>query len=118
MVPRDASAAGARAQWASLMISRAGEYGVVTVLSRQLGVSRQTLYVGKATGLRALEQAFAPKGSAPAARPELERAVLTLLVEGHASDRGIRACLAGLGWGPVSLGAISAVVRGAEARAL
>jgi len=100
------------------MIDRSGDYGAVTALSGQLGVSRQTLYEWKATGRRALEAAFAPAASAPAVRPGLERAVLTLLVEGHASVRGIRDCLAEMGFGAVGLGTIGEVVGAAGGRAL
>src|SRR5260370_120167 len=107
-------AAAERAQWASRMIDRSGDYGAVTALSGQLGVSRQTLYEWKATGRRALEAAFAPAASAPAVRPGLERAVLTLLVEGHASVRGIRDCLAEMGFGAVRLGTIGEVVGAAR----
>lgn len=41
---RHASTPAQRAQWVSQMIAHAGEYGVVTALSRAAGVSRQTLY--------------------------------------------------------------------------
>ncbi len=100
------------------MIAHAGEYGFVTALSRELGVSRQTLYAWEAIGLAALEAAFTPSAAATVAPPAVERAVLTLLVEGHASYRGIHACLAALGYGGVSLGTIAAIVAAAEQRAL
>jgi len=48
---------------------------------------------------------------------ELERDILTLLVEGHANYRGIRRCLRQVGRRQVSLGTISAVVQEAERRA-
>lgn len=62
-----------------------------------------------------MQAAFEPKE--PEARTQLERAVLTLLVEGHASYRGIQACLAELQGQHVSLGMISAIVQEAGARA-
>ena len=105
-----------RMAWVSYLLAHAGEYGVVTALSRTARVSRQTVYTWLACGQAALEQAFAPPTAAAAAR--LERDILTLLVEEHASYRGIRRCLRQVGRRQVSLGTISAVVREAERRAL
>ena len=62
-----------------------------------------------------MEAAFEPKR--PQATTQLERAVLTLLVEGHASYRGIQACLAVLLDQHVSLGTITAIVQNAGERA-
>src|SRR5215210_7595971 len=101
MGSRHASTPTERAQVVSQMIAHAGEYGAVSALSRSLGVSRQTLYTWEALGLAALEAAFTPAAPAPIRAPALERAVLTLLVEGHASYRGIHACLEALGYEPV-----------------
>ena len=112
------STAEQRAQVVSQMIAHAGEYGVVTALSRTLGVSRQTLYTWEALGLAALEAAFTPAAPAPVRSPAVERAVLTLLVAGHASYRGIQACLDALGYGHVSLGTIAAISAEAQRRAL
>ncbi len=100
------------------MIAHSGEYGVVTGLSRQLGVSRQTLSTWCDQGLRALEQVFAPASLAASPSPALERAILTLLVAGHARDRGIHACLRVLPPQPVRLATIAGVVQEAERRAL
>jgi hypothetical protein len=99
------------------LLSRQGEYGLVTGLSRAAGVARQTLYTWRERGRAALEQAFAPPVAGRSADDALGRVVLTLLVEGHAGERGIRRCLAEQGRA-VSLGAISAVVTEAERRAL
>ena len=99
------------------LLSRQGEYGVVTMLSRQVGVARQTLYTWRERGREALEQVFAPPSPARLLDGGLERQILTLLVEGHAGERGIRRCLAEQGRA-VSLGTISAVVTEAERRAL
>lgn len=44
--------------------------------------------------------------------------MLTLLVEGHASARGIQACLRGVSGQPVSLGTIAAIIGAAQHRAL
>lgn len=118
MGQRHASTPAQRAQVVSQLLAHAGEYGVVTAVSRALGVSRQTLYTWTAIGLTALEAAFAPAPATAVVTPALERAVLTLLVEGHASYRGIQACLRALGGGVVSLGAIAAIVGAAQRRAL
>src|SRR5712691_11669531 len=91
------------------MLTAEGEYGLVTALSRRVGVSRQTLYAWTERGLRALEQTFAPP-VAPVVTAALQRDILTLLVEGHASYRVLRRCLQQVGHRAVSLGAISAVV--------
>src|SRR5712692_3588199 len=104
-----------RAQWVSALVAQEGTYGVVSHLSQMAEVSRQTLYSWKATGQSALEAAFEPKE--PQARTPLERAVLTLLVEGHASYRGIQACLAVLRGQQVSLGTITGIVQEAGERA-
>ncbi len=105
-----------RVAWVSYLLAHAGEYGVVTALSRTMGVSRQTLYAWVERGRAGLEQVFAPPVAA--ADADLERHILTLLVEGHASYRGIWCCLRQVGQRQVSLGTISAVVRAAERLAL
>src|ERR687894_31674 len=92
MVQRHNSTAAQRAQAVTRMIVHAGDYGVVTHLSRQLGVSRQTLYTWTERGSQALAQAFLPAPAPTPVTPALERAILTLVVEGHASIRGIQAC--------------------------
>ena len=118
MGQRHPSTPGQRAQWASQLIAQAGEYGLVTALSRRVGVSRQSLYSWRARGLAALERAFSPAGDAGVVPPGLERAILTLLVEGHASYRGLQRCLRELRQQEVSLGTIAAVVGEAQRRAL
>src|SRR3982751_4105287 len=107
-----------RARVVGRLIGHAGEYGYVSELSRQLGVSRQTLYTWEERGLRALEQAFTPPPAASVVTPSLERAILTTLVEGHAGYRGIQACLRADGGYAVSLGTIASVVQEAQRRAL
>ena len=80
-------------------------------------MARQTLYSWRERGRAALEQAFAPPAVVRSAGGVPERAILTLLVEGHAGERGIQRCLLEEGRA-VSLGTISAVVTEAERRAL
>ena len=87
-------------------------------LSRALGVSRQTLYARTERGSQALEQAFLSAPPPTTVTPALERALLTLLAEGHASIRSIQACLRATTGQHVSVGTISAVLADAEARAL
>jgi hypothetical protein len=117
MVHRHPSTPTQRAQWVGHMIAHGGEYGQVTALSRASGVSRQTLYAWCARGLAALERAFVA-AAPPVATPAVERAILTLLVEGHASYRGIQGCLRHLMRQGVSLGTIAGVVGEAQRRAL
>lgn len=115
MIHLHSSTARQRAQWASTVIAQEGSYGVVSHLSHLAEVSRQTLYNWKAKGQSVLEAAFEPKQ--PAAAMPLDRAVLTLLVEGHASYRGIQRCLEVLLGQQVSLGTITAIVQEAGERA-
>src|SRR5260221_13186270 len=115
MIQLHSSTAQQRAEWVSMLVAQEGSYGVVSQLAQLAQVSRQTLYSWKAKGRRALQAAFEPKESA--ATIQLERAVLTLLVEGHASYRGIQACLAVLLGQQVSLGTITAIVQEAGERA-
>lgn len=118
MVHAHAITPAARAQVVGNLISHAGEYGYVSTLSRTLAVSRQKLYTWEDRGLRALEQAFTTRPAASAVTPDLERAILTCLVEGHAGYRGIQACLRTGQGQPVSLGTIAGVVQEAQRRAL
>ncbi len=118
MVQRHDSTPTQRAQAVCQMIAHAGDYGVVTHLSRDLAVSRQTLYTWMERGWQALEAAFLPPPAAPLVTPALHRQVLTLLVEGHASVRGIQACLQATTGQHVALGTISAITAEAQRRAL
>jgi hypothetical protein len=118
MVQRHDTTPAQRAQAVAQMIAHAGDYGLVTHLSRDLGVSRQTLYRWLERGWQALEAAFLPLPAAPSVTPALQRQVLTLLVEGHASVRGIQACLRATTAQHVALGTISAIIAEAEQRAL
>ena len=94
----------------SELLADEGTYGVVSQMSRSQDVSRQTLYSWKAKGQAAKQE---PSESGL----QLERAVLTLLVQGHASYRGIQACLKELLGLQVSLGTITAIVQKAGQRA-
>lgn len=112
----DGSTGANRVRIVGQLLGHAGEYGLVTALSRAVGVTRPTLYAWREKGQRAVEAAFAPL-AAPVAMPDLTRRILTTLAAGHASDRGIQACLAAEGRA-VSLGTVAGVVQEAERRAL
>src|SRR5712692_7172969 len=119
MVQRHCSTASQRAEWVSQLLAHSGSYGEVSHLSQMIGVSRQTLYQWKAKGQAALEQGLRPVSTPAKTEPngQIERAILTLLVEGHASYRGIQRCLWVLLGVHVSVGKIAAVVQSAGQRA-
>lgn len=106
-----------RVQWTSYMLAHSGEYGLVTQLSRTLGVSRPTLYAWKATAQQALEQAFCATSPTTSVSSTIERQIVTLLVEGHTSYTNIQTCLATLTGQHISIGTIAAVVQAAQQRA-
>jgi hypothetical protein len=107
-----------RVQCASYLLAHAGEYGVVSTLSRTLGVSRPTLYTWRAQAQQALQQVFAPAPAPPSPPPALARQVLTLWVAAHASTRGIQTCFQTLTAHGISLATITAILQDAEQRAL
>ena len=117
MIHAHSSTPSQRAYWVSTLVASEGSYGVVSQMSRNYQVSRQTLYSWKERGQSALEAAFEARKVQREAAQQLERAVLTLLVEGHASYRGIQACLKELLGLDVSLGTITAIVQAAGHRA-
>lgn len=107
-----------RAQWAAMLLAHPGEYGMVTQLSRDIQVSRQTLYTWRDHACQALAAAFTPAPSppTPVARTTA-RQILTLWIT-HASDRGIQAAFAELLQQGVSLATITAVLHEAQQRAI
>jgi hypothetical protein len=117
MIHTHCSTPSQRVQWVSELLAQEGRYGVVSQMSRSHAVSRQTLYTWKGKGQAALEGALAPKQEPSESDQQLERAILTLLVEGHASYRGIQRCLWLLLGVQVSVGKIAAVVQSAGQRA-
>jgi transposase-like protein len=117
MIHRHSSTVAQRVQWVSQVIASEGSYGVVSQMSRQHQVSRQTLYGWKAKGHSSLQAALEPGKPETKRRVQLERAVLTLLVQGHASYRGIQACLQELLGLEISVGTITAIVQSAGDRA-
>lgn len=117
MIHRHSSTVSQRVQWVSQLIASEGKDGMISHLSRQYEVSRQTLYRWKAKGSRSLQAALEPSQPETKRTVRMERAVLTLLIQGHASYRGIRTCLKELLGLDVSLGMISAIVQSAGERA-
>src|SRR3954452_12762712 len=117
MARRHGSTASERIAWVSQLLAGEGTYGLVTLLSRTAGVSRQTLYTWVEQGRMALEQAFEPRDAERAVTPELERQVLSLLVHAHAPVRGSRASLWQVARRRAGLGTISAIVQEAQRRA-
>jgi hypothetical protein len=118
MVQRHSSTPEQHLQWSAEMIAHAGEYGVVTRLARQSGLSRPTLYAIKARAVQALQQTFAPPPVTVAPTVMLERHVLTLLVYAHATQRGIQTCLRQLIEQGYSLPTITAIIQAAQQRAV
>jgi hypothetical protein len=92
------------------MIAQEGTYGFVSELSREHDISRQSLYKLRMVGKRGMESVFSPKEQPSREQVRITRAVLTLLVEGHASREGIQKCLEELMGVHLSLGAISAII--------
>ena len=107
-----------RAQCAAHLLAHAGDYGVVTALSRQLGVSRPTLYAWRERAQQALLHAFSPPAPPVASAAALERQVLTTFVAAHASARGIQTCLRTLAQQGISLATVTRILRDADQRAL
>jgi hypothetical protein len=118
MVQSHPSTPAQRVQSASQMLAHAHEYGFVTRLSREIGVSRPTLYAWKARAEQALDRAFLDTSAATFLTPPVERQILTLLVEGHNSYTNIQTCLRTLTGQRLSIGTIAAVVAEAQRRAL
>jgi len=106
-----------RVQIVSELLANAGQYGMVSSVSRRYEVSRETLYTWKREGKEALKAVFTAKEQPGGQEISLERAVLTLLTEGHASYRGIQVCLESLLGIPISIGKIAAIVQEAGRKA-
>ena len=92
-------------------------YGQVSQLSRTQRVSRQTLYRWAATGRQALEEALGEPLVPSRQKEAISQVVLTLLIETHASYRGIQTCLRELHGVHLSLGSIVGIVKEAGQRA-
>lgn len=107
-----------RAQWTAEMLAHPNHYGLITRLSREHNVSRPTLYAWRERAGQALLATFSPPLLSPAPTRSLERQVLTVLLDAHASQRGIQSCLRCLTQQGISLATINAIVQEATQRAL
>jgi hypothetical protein len=92
-------------------------HGLVSHLSRTHGVSRQTLYRWTARGVQALEKALGSEVRAAKPTASVHTLVLTLLIETHASYRGIQSSLRSMHGINLSLGRIAGIVKEAGQRA-
>jgi hypothetical protein len=117
MVQRHSSTAEQQVQWSAEMIAHAGEYGMLTRISRESGLARPTLYRMKARALAGLHQTFAPPPVTVAPTVAIERQVLTLLTHAHATQRGIQTCLRQVLQQGHSMATITAILHAAEQRA-
>src|SRR5437764_10561832 len=117
MHKRHCSTTNQRVHMVSELIANEGKYGTVSSMSSRHEISRETLYNWKSKGKEALQGAFAPEEGPREEESSLERAVLTLFTEAHASYRGIQVCLECLLGVHVSLGKIANIVQEAGKRA-
>ena len=100
-----------RIRLASSMIAHEGTYGFVSELSREHDISRQTLYKLRAKGRNGMERVFHTEDEEIEGEVKLAKAVLTLLVEAHASREGILRCIEEILGVHMSLGTISSIIR-------
>ncbi len=92
-------------------------HGLISQLSRVHQVSRQTLYRWLATGRQALEEALGKPVVSRKRATSLPTLVLTMLIETHASYRGIQSSLRSMHGIKISLGKIAGIVKDAGQRA-
>ena len=106
-----------RIHLASSLLAHEGEYGFVSQLSREHNISRQSLYILKSRGQEAMEHVFIPKQQPREQEMLIERAVLLLFTEAHASREGIQHCIEEMLGVHVSLGMVSSIIHKAGQRA-
>ncbi len=106
-----------RIHLASSLLAHEGEYGFVSQLSREHTISRQSLYTLKSRGQEAMERVFIPKQQPRQQKMLIERAVLLLFTEAHASREGIQHCIEEMLGVHVSLGTVSSIIHKAGQRA-
>jgi hypothetical protein len=92
-------------------------HGLVSQLSRTHQVSRQTLYRWSASGRKALEEALGTRALPMKRTTSVATLVLTMLIETHASYRGIQTSLRSMHGIEISLGTIAGLVKEAGRRA-
>jgi hypothetical protein len=86
-------------------------HGLVSQLSRTHQVSRQTLYRWSATGRQGLEEALGKHVLPMKPGTSVASLVLTLLIETHASYRGIQSGLRSMHGIDISVGKIAGIVK-------
>ena len=106
-----------RIAWSLQMLTAPRCHGMVSQLSRDHHVSRQSLYRWKEKAEKALQEAFQPRQWPGQRASHLERHVLTLLIEAHASYREIQTCLQRLLGISLSVGTICGLIQRAGERA-
>jgi hypothetical protein len=90
-----------RVQVVTTLLSEPKDYGLVTRLAREYGISRQSLYTMLRRGRAALAESLGPRspGRPALALPlvldknRLDRAIVTFTTAGHASIEGVQLCV-------------------------
>ena len=117
MHQRHCSTSAHQIRLASSMLAHEGKYGFVSEMSREHEISRQSLYKLRAKGRDGMKRVFYPKEQETEKEVRLTKAVLTLLVEAHASREGIQRCIEELLGVHMSLGSISSIIHQAGKQA-
>ena len=99
-----------RGQLVSQLLADARQHGLVSQLSRDHQVSRQTLYRWKAKVEEAIQEALSSDTTKNQQKVDIQRAVLILFVEAHGSYRGIQICMKELFGEDMSLETIGSIV--------
>jgi hypothetical protein len=99
-----------RSQLVSQLLADARQHGLVSQLSRDYQVSRQTLYRWKEKVEEAIQEALSPGATKSQRTVHIQRAVLILFVEAHGSYRGIQTCMKELFGEDMSLETIGSIV--------
>lgn len=87
------STSAQRIRLASSMIAHEGVYGHVSQLSKEQKISRQSLYLLRARGQKGMEHVFYPEEQETKEEVRITQAILTMLVEAHASREGLQRCI-------------------------
>lgn len=106
-----------KVQEAARLIAGDQKQGEITKRSETLKVSRQTIYRWRDKGSGALQEVFSGEDQVQE-QVEVERAVLTLYADGHASLEGIQKCIKEIRGVHVSVGRLSQIINEAADRAV
>ncbi len=99
-----------RSQLAHQLLVEGRPHGLVSQLSRDYQISRQTVYRWRAKAEQAIQEAFSPFAAMSQRKVNIQRAVLILFVEAHGSYRGIQTCMKELLGVDISLETIGSIV--------